>query len=61
MSKTALVLLMLSLLAGALLLLTPPLDPLMLGLVKLTLGLSVGALVAALAVGRRFKFDPILR
>lgn len=61
MSKPALYLLILVSLAGALLFFVPLDSEPLAGLVKLTFGLLLGLFVVALALGRRIKFDPILR
>lgn len=59
MSKPALYLLILASLMGVLLVFVPPNN--LTGLVKLAFGILMGLFVLALVMGRRIKFDPVLR
>ena len=61
MSKSALVLLVLTLLSVAALWLAPTLDAQLRLLLKLSFGVSATLCTLALLAGRRIKFDPILR
>lgn len=61
MSKSALVLLVLTLLSVALLWLAPALDAQLRLLLKLSGGVSAILCTLALLAGRRIKFDPVLR
>ncbi|MFG0382678.1 PA3371 family protein [Pseudomonas sp. zbq_18] len=57
MSTSAVCMLITTLLSLAVLWLYPPLAP----LIKWVAGIAAVAFVLALAAGRRYKFDPILR
>ncbi|MFI8482175.1 PA3371 family protein [Pseudomonas sp. NPDC078700] len=61
MSKTALGLLVLTLLSGTVLLLDLFSGAQSSAVLKCTFALSLCASTVALALGRRFKFDPVLR
>ncbi|HLD67157.1 MAG TPA: PA3371 family protein [Pseudomonas sp.] len=61
MSKPALYLLILASLMGALVFFVPLDSERLAGLAKLTFGIVLGLFVLALALGRRIKFDPVLR
>lgn len=61
MSKPALCLLILASLMGALVFFAPLDSAPLAGLAKLMFGIALGLFVLALALGRRIKFDPILR
>lgn len=61
MSKAAFTLLVLLSMAGAVLLFVPLPNPEMATMAKVLFVVLLGAFVVALALGRRFKFDPVLR
>lgn len=61
MSKAAFTLLVLMTMAGALLLWAPMSSPELVTLGKALFAVLLAAFVVALVVGRRFKFDPVLR
>lgn len=60
MSKAAFTLLVLLSLAGAALLFVP-LPEALVTMAKVLFAVLLGAFMVALALGRRFKFDPVLR
>lgn len=61
MSKTALALLVLLALSAAVLAFLPLPSPLLSTMAKALFVLLLGASVVALVLGRRFKFDPVMR
>lgn len=61
MSKTALSFLILALMAVAADLLLPEYAQTFSSVLKIAAGVFVSLFVAALFIGRRFKFDPVLR
>lgn len=61
MSKAAIGFLMLALLSGAVVLYAPVGDMQVIGLLKATTLVFAGLFAGALFVGRRIKFDPVLR
>lgn len=61
MSKPALYLLLLASLMGVLVFFVPLDSVRLAGLAKLAFGILLGLFVLALALGRRIKFDPVLR
>jgi hypothetical protein len=61
MSKTALSFLILALMAVAADLLLPEPAQALSSMLKIAAGVFVSLFVAALFIGRRFKFDPVLR
>lgn len=61
MSKAAVYFLLLAASMGALVMFAPVQSAAVVGLAKLAFGVLLGLFVVALALGRRIKFDPILR
>jgi uncharacterized membrane protein len=61
MSKAAMVLLVLAFVCCGVVLYAPLSNMAVIGMLKLATGLLVGMFVVALAMGRRIKFDPVLR
>jgi hypothetical protein len=61
MSKAAMVLLVLAFVCCGVVLYAPLTDVVVISLLKVTTGVLLGMFVLALVLGRRIKFDPVLR
>ncbi|MHA6491874.1 PA3371 family protein [Pseudomonas borbori] len=61
MSKSAFCLLILTAVAGAVVLFAPLPEASLVAIAKLAFGIFLTLFIGAMVLGRRFKFDPVLR